>query len=46
VKAEWKYINEFPIQARMKEVVKLTIDATHQQRNKYLKQLRKLKYGS
>jgi len=46
VKPEWKYVPEFGIHRRMKEVVHLTIDATKQQTEKYRKQLRKLKYGS
>lgn len=45
VKAEWKYQNEFPIQGRMREVVKLTIEATKAERDKLRKKLRKLQYG-
>jgi hypothetical protein len=44
--AEWKYQKEFPIQGRMREVIKLTIEATKAELEKNRKKLRKLQYGS
>lgn len=43
--AEWKYQKEFPIQGRMREVIKLTIEATKAELEKNRKKLRKLQYG-
>jgi hypothetical protein len=45
VKAEWKYQKEFPIQGRMREVVKSAIEATKAELAKNRKKLRKLQYG-
>lgn len=44
--AEWKYQNEFPIQGRMREVVKLTLEAAKAELEKNRKKLKKLQYGS
>ena len=44
--AKWKHQKEFPIQGRMREVVKLTIEATKAELEKNRKKLRKLQYGS
>lgn len=45
VKAEWKRVNEFGINTRMREIVKLTIKASEDELARLRKKLEQLQYG-
>ena len=46
VKPEWKFRKNLPIQERMAEVIRLTIEASRKQIEAERKKLRKMQYGS
>lgn len=45
VKAEWKRVNEFGINTKMREIVKLTIEASEDELARLRKKLEQLQYG-
>lgn len=46
MKREWKHVERFPIQDRMADLVKKTIEAAKLEREACLRKLRKMQYGS
>jgi hypothetical protein len=45
-KRQWKQVNRFPIQDRMADLVKQTIEVAKLERAACLRKLRKMQYGS
>lgn len=45
MKAEWKRVNEFGINTKMREIVKLTIEASEDELARLRKKLEQLQYG-
>jgi len=43
---QWREVNRFPIQDRMKDIVEKTIEAAKAERAVCLRKLRKMQYGS
>ena len=46
VKQQWQHVTRFPIQDRMTDIVKKTIEAAKLERAVCLRKLRKMQYGS
>jgi uncharacterized membrane protein (DUF106 family) len=46
VRREWKHVTRFPIQDRMADLVKKTIEAAKQERAAAIRKLHKMQYGS